>query len=128
MHTTYQYNGWTGPNPHGYTTDHKIHALFESTFVTANIKAADVDPLVKATQPKALTDVFEDYVAYLRHSNSLVEKTYQLEKTGGFEGAGTPEGKSFAEERLGAGAAELRDMIYTAWQRSADPVQEYHGS
>lgn len=128
MHTTYQYNGWTGPNPHGYTTEHKIHALFESTFVTANIKPADVDPLVKDTQPKVLTDVFDDYVAYLRHSNALVEKTYQLEKTGAFEEAGTPEGKSFAEERLSAGAAELRDMIYTAWLRSADPVQEYHGS
>ena len=33
LHTTIQYNGWTGPNPNGYTTEHKIHALFESTFV-----------------------------------------------------------------------------------------------
>lgn len=128
MHATYQYNGWTGPNPRGYTTEHKIHALFESTFVTANIKPADIEPLVKAQQPKVLNDVFDDYVAYLRHSNTLVEKTYQLEKAGGFEGAGTREGKSFAEERLSSGATELRDLIYTAWLRSADPVQEYHGS
>ncbi len=39
LHTTIQYNGWTGPNPNGYTTEHKIHALFESTYVSANIKA-----------------------------------------------------------------------------------------
>ena len=59
---------------------------------------------------------------YLRHTNTLVEKTYQLEKAGAFTGAGTPEGKAFADERLAAGATELRDMIYTAWVRSADPV------
>jgi hypothetical protein len=66
-------------------------------------------------------------MVYLRHSNSLVEKTYQLEKAGGFAGAGTPEGKAFAEARLAAGAIELRNMIYTAWLRSADPVEEFQG-
>ncbi len=62
---------------------------------------------------------------YLRHSHSLVEKTYQLEKAGAFNGAGTPEGKAFADQQLAAGATELRDMIYTAWIRSADPVPPY---
>ncbi len=46
LHTTIQYNGWTGPNPNGYTTEHKIHALFESEFVAANVKAGDVAPLI----------------------------------------------------------------------------------
>ena len=41
---------------------------------------------------------------YLRHSNSLVEKTYQLEKAGGFTGEGTAEGRAFMNERLAAGA------------------------
>jgi hypothetical protein len=127
LHTTIQYNGWTGPNPNGYTTGHKIHAQFESTFVTDNVKPADVAPLVAAAKPVVLGDVFTDYVAYLRHSNSLVEKTYQLEKAGGFTGAGTPAGKAFTEERLAAGATELRDMIYTAWVKSADPVPAYRG-
>ena len=40
LHTTIQYNGWTGPNPNGYTTDHKIHWQFEGPFVAANIHAA----------------------------------------------------------------------------------------
>ncbi|MGA3047060.1 MAG: hypothetical protein ABSD67_10580 [Terracidiphilus sp.] len=71
------------------------------------------------SKPKLLDDVFTDYVAYLRHSNSFVEKTYQLEKVGSFAGAGTPEAKAFAEERLAAAATELRDMIYTAWVRSS---------
>ena len=81
LHTTIQYNGWTGPNPNGYTTEHKIHAQFETIYVSANVKASDVAPLI-AAKPVVLGDVFTDYVAYLRHTNSLVEKTYQLEKAG----------------------------------------------
>jgi hypothetical protein len=127
LHVTIQYNGWTGPNPNGYTTEHKIHSQFESTFVSANVKPSDVAPLVAAVQPKMLTDEWTDYMDYLRHSGTLVEKTYQLEKAGGFTDAGTPEAKAFTEERLAAGAIQLRDMIYTAWVRSADPVQEFHG-
>jgi S1/P1 Nuclease len=121
LHTTIQYNGWTGPNPNGYTTEHKIHAQFESVYVSANVKAEDVAPLIVA-KPVVLDDVFTDYMAYLRHSNSLVEKTYQLDKTGAFTGAGTPEGKAFTDERLAAGATELRDLIYTAWVKSAEPL------
>lgn len=127
LHTTVQYNAWTGPNPQGYTTDHKIHSQFESLFVGANIKPSDVAPLVNAAEPKLLKDEWGDYMDYLRHSHSLVERIYQLEKAGGFTGAGTPEAKAFVKERLAAGAIELRDMIYTAWVRSGDPVQEYHG-
>ena len=127
LHTTIQYNGWTGPNPNGYTADHKIHSLFETVYVSANIKPADVAPLVAATQPKTIDDEWTNYLDYLRHTNSLVEKTYQLEKAGGFTDAGTPEAKTFTEERIAAGAIELRDLIYSAWVHSADPVQEYHG-
>jgi hypothetical protein len=126
LHTSIQYNGWTGPNPNGYTTEHHIHALFESEFVHANVKAQDAAPLM-TSQPVVLGDVFEDYMKYLRHSNSLVERTYQLEKTGAFAGAGTPEGKAFVDQQLAAGAIELRNMIYTAWVKSAQPVPAYHG-
>jgi hypothetical protein len=121
LHTSIQYNGWTGPNPNGYTTEHKIHSLFESVYVTANVKPSDVTPLIPE-KPVVLGDVFNDYMAYLRHTNSLMEKTYQLEKAGAFAGAGTPEGKTFADERLAAGATELRDMIYSAWVKSAEPL------
>ncbi len=126
LHTTIQYNGWTGPNPNGYTTEHTIHSLFESQNVSANVKAADVTGLI-AEKPVVLGDVFVDYMAYLRHTNSLMEKTYQLEKAGAFAGAGTPDGKAFTDERLAAGATELRDMIYTAWVKSGDPLPEYRG-
>jgi hypothetical protein len=123
LHTTIQYNGWTGPNPNGYTTDHQIHWQFEGPFVAANLHEPEVR--AKMTQPKAiLGDLFDNYVAYLRHSNSYVEKVYQLEKAGGFVGAGTPESREFTAERLAAGASMLRDMIYTAWLESAKPVPD----
>ena len=128
LHITIQYNGWTGPNPDGYTTDHKIHSLFESINVTNNVKAStDVAPLVATTKPVDITDEWVQYFEYLHHTSTLIEKTYQLEKTGGFKDAGTPEGKAFTDERLAAGAIELRDLIYSAWLHSADPVEEYHG-
>jgi hypothetical protein len=129
LHITIQYNGWqpSTPNPNGYTTDHTIHAKFESIYVSANVKPADVAPLVAASKPTDITDEWNQYFQYIDHSHSLVEKVYQLDKAGAFDDAGTPEGKAFTEERLAAGAIELRDLIYSAWVHSADPVQEYHG-
>ncbi len=124
LHTSIQYNGWMGPNPNGYTTEHHIHGQFESAFVAANIKAADFAPLV--TKPRVLNDEFANYMDYLRHSHTLVEKTYQLEKAGGFTGAGSVQSRRFTAERLAAGASMLRDMIYTAWVKSADPVPAWH--
>jgi len=68
--------------------------------------------------------VFDAYVAYLRQSATYVEKVYQLEKAGGFQGAGTPESREFTADRLAAGASMLRDMIYTAWLESAKVVPD----
>jgi len=127
LHTSIQYNGWTGPNPNGYTTEHHIHSQFESAYVAANIKYAEVAPLVADTKPIVIDDEWKQYLEYLRHTNTLVEKTYQIEKSGGFTDAGTPEAKAFTKERLAAGAIELRNLIYSAWIHSADPVEEFHG-
>jgi hypothetical protein len=123
LHTTIQYNGWVGPNPNGYTTGHQIHWQFEGPFVDANLHEAEVR--AKMTEPKAIEgDVFDAYVAYLRQSKTYVERVYQLEKAGGFVGAGTAESREFTAERLAAGASMLRDMIYTAWVESGKPVAD----
>lgn len=127
LHVTVQYNGWTGPNPKGYTTEHRIHAQFETVYVSAAIKGADVAPLVARSTATDVGDEWTQYLDYLHRSQSLVEAVYQLEKAGGFTGQGTPQAKTFTEERLAAGAIELRDLIYSAWLHSADPVEEYHG-
>ena len=123
LHTTIHYNGWVGPNPHGYTTGHGIHGLFEATYVAANIRANDFAPLVKA--PKQLKDPFADYVAYLKRSNGLVEQVYSLEKTGSFTGKGTPAAFEFTTQRLAAGSQMLLDLWCTAWLESAIPTPEH---
>jgi hypothetical protein len=47
---------------------------------------------------------------------------YQLEKVGGFEGAGSAESRQFIAQRMAYGATMLRDLWYTAWLDSAaDP-------
>ncbi|MGD0628265.1 MAG: S1/P1 nuclease [Terracidiphilus sp.] len=123
LHTTIQYNGWVGPNPNGYTTDHKIHWQFEGPFVEANLHEPEVR--AKMAEAKAIDgDMFDVYIAYLRQTKTCVEQVYQLEKAGGFVGAGTPESREFTAERLAAGASMLRDMIYTAWLQSANPVPD----
>ncbi len=126
LHTTIFYNGWVGDNPNGYTTSNQFHAEFEGRFVQANQDQLNITDLVH--DPVRLQHPFDDYVAYLRASNKLVEKTYQLEKTGAFNGKGTDEGREFVRQRLGAGAQMLLNLWYTAWEESAQPVPAYHPS
>jgi hypothetical protein len=123
LHTTTQFNGWTGPNPNGYTTAHQIHWQFEGPFVGANLHEPEVR--AKMTPLKSIDgDLFDNYVAYLRHTATYVEKVYQLEKAGGFVGAGTPESREFTADRLAAGASMLRDLISAAWVESGKPVND----
>jgi hypothetical protein len=117
LHTTIHYNGWVGPNPNGYTTEHGIHAKFETTYVGQNITAKDFSRFVHT--PERLADPFSDYVAYLRESNRQVEKVYAIEKAGGFNGKGSPEAFDFTTHRLAAGSQMLLNLWYTAWIESA---------
>ena len=117
LHTTIHYNGWVGPNPKGYTTEHEIHAKFESTYVAQNIKPQDFAKFVHA--PERLAEPFADYVAYLKESNRHVEKVYILDKAGGLTGKGSTEAFDFTTHRLAAGSQMLLNLWYTAWLDSA---------
>jgi hypothetical protein len=122
MHTTVNYNGWTGPNPNGYTTSRDTHWNFESSFVKANLQNLDFPKSVR--EPQALASPFRDYIKYLWASNAQVEPAYKLEKAGAFAVNGTPEGVAFLNSRLAAGAQMLVDLWYTAWIESEKPVQD----
>ena len=125
LHTTVHYNGWIGPNPHGYTTSHKIHWQLEGPFVAANITEEAVKAKLAAYPTQAIQgNLFDAYLFYLHESSTHVEMAYQLEKAGGFVGAGTPESRDFIAGRIAVGTAMLRDMIYTAWLESAKPVAD----
>ncbi len=118
LHTTINYNGWVQKdNPHNYINDHKIHWRFEGPFVARTIHPQDVQPFV--TPVHVLTNPFDDFMAYLHHSQSFVELVYQLDQQHGFDGEGTPESRKFTAERIAAGASMLRDLIDTAWVNSA---------
>jgi S1/P1 Nuclease len=117
LHTTIHYNGWVGANPKGYATEGGIHAAFETAYVSRNIAVSDFANLVHA--PEHLADPFARYIAYLRASNALVEKVYELEKAGGFRDQGSREAFDFTTQRLAAGSQMLVNLWYTAWLDSA---------
>lgn len=119
MHTSVQYNGWTGPNPNGYATDRRAHARFESIYVSAQITLHDVVPRVDSI-PRVFPNLRAAIIEYLKESNSHVEQLYQIDKAHPFDaGTTAPENKAFVSERLAAGARMLRDIWWTAWVTSA---------
>jgi hypothetical protein len=121
-HTSIQFNGWTGANPNGYATDKRFHSRFESAYVGANIKLADVLSQMDTTA-RLLPDLRTAIVAYLRETNTQVEHLYQLDKAHPFDTNTTSvEDKAFTVDRLAAGAKMLRDIWWTAWITSGQPV------
>ena len=125
MHTSIQYNGWVGPNPKHYTTTHDVHSKMETAFVNANPEVTRIADLVQA--PTHLDHPFEDYLAYLRQSQSKIDQAYALEKACGFDGKGTPESREFIRQQLGRGSQMLLNLWYTAWIDSAKNPESWHG-
>jgi hypothetical protein len=124
LHTTVNYDGWVvKDNQQGFSAAHGIHSRFETQFVDANIKPADV---VRKMSPTKLVsgDIFDSYVAYLRQTAIQVDQVYAFDKAGALNEAGTTASRDFTAERLAAGASELRDLIYTAWVESDQPVPD----
>ena len=117
LHTSIHYNGWVGANPKGYATRGGIHAEFETAYVSRNIAVTDFAHLVHA--PEHIADPFGSYMRYLRSSNGLVERVYELDKAGGFRDAGSREAFDFTAQRLAAGSQMLLNLWYTAWLDSA---------
>jgi hypothetical protein len=120
LHTTIYYNGWVGANPNGYTTKNDIHWKFESEFVAKNLNPKSFSSQVGA--PSRLQDPFHDYLRYLKESNALVAKVYELEKAGALDGAGNAESRQFTAQRLAAASQMLLNLWYTAWLESAEPL------
>jgi hypothetical protein len=120
MHTTISHDGWIGPNPNGYRTEKGLHAEFEGRFPTRSLDQIEITSLMR--DPVRLQNPWHDYQQYLRDSNKLVEKIYQMEKAGEFKETGTKDSREFLRQRLAAGSQMLLNMWYTAWEESALPV------
>jgi len=118
MHVSVHYNGWgNGPNPEGFVVTPGLHAKFESAFVSANVREADIE--AGMAPPHACEGTLQACTqAYLADTASLVVTLYRLDKQGAFDTA-TPESKAFAVERLAKAASMLRDRVVDAWRASA---------
>ena len=119
-HATMNYNGWVLPNPNRYANDCEIHGRFETDFVSYAIDLGDVTPRLAASHLH--TDYFGDALTFIRGSNALVERLYQIDRDGGFDTrhAIQPNAKAFAADRIAAGASMIRDYWWSAWRNSAN--------
>lgn len=125
LHVSVHYNGWGDyPNAKGYTQDH-IHVPFEGPFIHDHLTEASVRAAMPA--PGACDGtVGACTVAYFRAGLAKVEPLYQLWGEGAFA-KGDARAVGFANERVAAGAAMLRDLITRAWRDSADETVGYPG-
>ena len=81
MHTTIHSDGWGDyPNPNGYTTEKGFHTRFETTFVKANIEAAEVRQRVPAPAPCDCSIMDRVRDLHLAASNAQVIPLYELER------------------------------------------------
>jgi hypothetical protein len=123
LHTTVHFNGWTGENPNGYTTNHSFHAWIDGGYfrMTGGLDyaklAGRIQPAQRIFDPARPDGVFRAVMAYLVEQNKLVEPLYRLEKEGGFTGQGDKglAGRPFMEGQVVKAGQMLGDIWYTAW-------------
>jgi hypothetical protein len=118
-HATINHNGWIMPNPHGYPVDCGTHSRFESTYISHAVEPKDVTP--KLASPARRTNYFDTALDFIKASNALTERLYQIDKDGGFDifRPVQPVAFEFATDRLAAGASMLRDLWWSAWKNSS---------
>ena len=124
MHASVHVHGWhpSQPNPNKYTgTD--LHSRFESKYVNAVISQAHVDSLVDG-KPRRVGDWLREAETHIAASNAHVEQIFAWDKESPFGGGEEPKAAvAFTSARLADGARLLRDIWYTAWLRSGEPIQ-----
>lgn len=124
LHATINFNGWILPNPEGYANDCQIHARFESNFVSRAVSLDDVVPKVMKN-PNWYTDYFRAAMDTIRVSNQNVELLYRLDKEGNFALFGPIKrpGVDFTSAKMAAGASLLRDLWWSTWKASEQPLR-----
>ena len=114
LHDTVHHDGWQGDNPKGYTTNPRVHGLFETQFVDAmKLEGGDFQPKVGAA--RVLADPFAAILAHLDEAGSHTEQVYQLEKSGALADPANAEARALVIQQTARGAALLRDLAHTAW-------------
>lgn len=120
LHDTVHHDGWQGANPRGYTTDPRVHGLFETRFVDLmQLEGGDIQPQVPPA--RRLADPFTAILAHLDEAGRHTEQVYRLEKAGALADAANVEARALVIQQTARGAALLRDLAYTAWLKSGEP-------
>lgn len=131
LHTTKHYNGWTGPNPQGYTRWNGLHAWIDGGIIAkAGLRAPALAPRVGVVEPVSMLarpdgrdPVFVAALEFIIRQHTHVATIYELEKAGRLghgDGPMTDEARSLIEERLLDGGRMLGAIWLSAW-RSAVP-------
>jgi hypothetical protein len=114
LHTSENREGWIGPNPKGFTTDHLIHPRFEADFVKlVGLSEADVARHIGA--PRRVGDPMREATAYLERSHARVDQVYALDLRHAFDDRSNGEARELLYACTGDAAAMLRDLIDGAW-------------
>src|SRR6478672_5936271 len=115
------YLGWMSH----YIADGAIHWQFENTFVDLiDLRESDVQGRIP-TAPKKLPDPFAAVLAHLDRAHTRVDQLYQLERNRAYDDKNSQQGRELVYVCIADAATLLRDLIYTAWMTSADPVPSF---
>ncbi|MEZ5416262.1 MAG: hypothetical protein R2708_02830 [Vicinamibacterales bacterium] len=120
LHDTVHHDGWQGANPLGFTTDPRVHGVFETRFVDLmHLEGGDIEPRVGPA--RVLADPFTAIVEHLDEAGRHTEQVYRLEKAGALADATNADARALVVQQTARGAALLRDLAHTAWIRSGEP-------
>jgi hypothetical protein len=126
LHSTRHFNGWTGPNTNGFTTNKNFHAWIDGEFLekVGLPTAAELQSHVRPAR-RLWTDssgvnskIFPVAAQFMYAQHELVVPLYELEKAGKLiaTAARDGEGRTFVCTQLAAGAVMLADLWLTAWE------------
>lgn len=131
LHSTKHYNGWTGPNPKGYTRWNGLHSWIDGGIIAkAGLRAQTLAPRVGTAEPVSMLargdgrdPVFVAALEFIIRQHEHVATVYELEKAGRLgqgDGPMTDEARALIEDRLLDGGRMLGAIWLAAW-RSAVP-------
>jgi len=122
LHNSQHHDGWSGPNPKGYTRDPQVHGRFESQYVDLiETTAPDVVKFM-GKDARHIDDVWKATLDHSLEARNSVEDVYRADLRGALRNKDDAEARELVYKRLAAGASFLRDLAYTAWIESGKPV------
>lgn len=128
LHTTKHFNGWVGPNPHGYTTNRGFHAWIDGGFLRhAGVRTNAVLARIRTArapweEPRhnSAPDPFGRSLAFVLEQFQLVEPLYRLEKNGHLaeNDSEIETGRAFLSDQLLKAGQMLGDLWFAAWKEA----------